>query len=319
MMQLPQDVLILEILPRRTSMKSYMKLAAPLLLCSLAACNGTPTNGLLPGSTYQLEQLTKATPKGSAFTRALAENYRIFAQEEMDEHDWNAQQIFAKKGLAAADGRVMPPETLEYWDVSDSTAANDLRMARARLVSMLNSDAPSRAPQWAADALSGFDCWLHEQYEAWEFDKIAACRGAFITAMDLIAAPPKAAATPAVAPAATAPAADPTIYLVFFDFDKSDLSPEATRVIAKAAKAIAAGYRTNIKVDGYTDTSGTVPYNLKLSVRRSQAVQGELIRNGIPGSSIRIEGFGEGDQLTPTPDGVREPQNRRATIDLMGR
>lgn len=298
-------------------MKSYMKLAAPLLLCGLAACNGTPANGLLPGSVYQLEQLTKATPKGSAFTRALTENYRVFAQDEKDEYDWNAQQIFAKKGLAAADGKVMPPETLEYWDVSDPTAANDLRMARSRLVAMLNSDAPNRTPQWAADALVNFDCWLHEQYEAWEFDKIAACRGAFITAMDQINAPPKAAAAPP--PAAAAPAADPAIYLVFFDFDKSDLSPEALRVIANAAKAITAGRKTNIKVDGYTDTSGTASYNLKLSVRRSQAVQAELIRNGIPASSIRIEGLGEGGLLTQTPDGVREPQNRRATIDLMGR
>lgn len=297
-------------------MKSYMKLAAPLLLCSLAACNGTPANGLLPGSVYQLEQLTKATPKGSAFTRALTENYRVFAQDEKDEYDWNAQQIFATKGLAAADGKVMPPETLEYWDVSDPAAANDLRMARIRLVNMLNSDAPNRAPQWAADALVNFDCWLHEQYEAWEFDKIAACRGAFITAMDKIAAPPKAAATQAPA---TAPAADPTTYLVFFDFDKSDLSPEASRIIANAAKAITAGRKTNIKVDGYTDTSGTAAYNLKLSVRRSQAVHGELIRNGVPASSIRIEGLGEGGLLAQTPDGVREPQNRRATIDLMGR
>lgn len=298
-------------------MKSYMKLAAPLLLCGLAACNGTPANGLLPGSVYQLEQLTKTTPRGSAFSRALTENYRVFAQDEKDEYDWNAQQIFAKKGLAAAEGKVIQPETLEYWEISDPVAANDLLMARTRLVNMLNSDAPNRAPQWAADALSNFDCWLHEQYEAWEFDKIAACRGAFITAMDLIAAPPKAAAAPA--PAAIAPAADPAIYLVFFDFDKSDLSPEARRIIANAAKAITAGRQTNIKVDGYTDTSGTAAYNLKLSVRRSQAVQSELIRNGIPASSIRIEGLGEGGLLTQTPDGVREPQNRRATIDLLGR
>ncbi len=298
-------------------MKSYMKLAAPLLLCGLAACNGTPANGLLPGSVYQLEQLTKATPKGSAFTRALTENYRVMAQEEKDEYDWNAQQIFAKKGLAAADGNAMPPETLEYWDVSDPVAANDLRMGRARLINMLNSDAPNRAPQWAADALSKFDCWLHEQYEGWQFDEIAACRGAFIIAMDQIAAPPKVAAAPA--PAAIAPAADPAIYLVFFDFDKSDLSQEAVRIIANAAKAITAGRKTNIKVDGYTDTSGSTAYNLKLSIRRSQAVQGELVRNGIPAASIRIEGLGEGGLLTQTPDGVREPQNRRATIDLMGR
>ena len=298
-------------------MKQYLKLAAPLVLCGLAACNGTPTNGLLPGSVYQLEQLNKAAPKGSPFTQALTANYRVFAQDEKDEYDWNAQQIFAKKGLAAADGIAMPPESMDYWTISEPLAANDLRAARARLVNMLGSDAPNRAPQWAANAQVNFDCWLHEQYEGWEFDKIAICRSAFTNAMDLIYAPPKPVA--AVSPAKIAPAKDPSIYMVFFDFDKSDLSPEGRKIIVGAAKAIAAGHQSNIKIDGYTDTSGTAAYNLRLSVRRGEAVRKELINDGVDPAAIRVEGLGENGLLTQTPDGVREPQNRRATIDLMGR
>jgi OOP family OmpA-OmpF porin len=298
-------------------MKPYAKLAVPLLFCGLAACNGTPTNGLLPGSVYQLEQLNMAAPRGSAFTQALTANYRVFAQDERDEYDWNAQQIFAKKGLAAADGIAMPPESMEYWDISDGPAANDLRAARTRLMTMLNSDAPTRFPQWAANAQTNFDCWLHEQYEGWEFDKIAVCRGAFMNAMNLIYAPPKPVA--AVEPAKLAPTADPSIFIVFFDFDKSDLSPEARKIIAGAARSITAGHLSKIKIDGYTDTSGTAAYNLRLSIRRGKAVEQELISDGIPAADIRIEGMGETGLLAKTPDGVREPQNRRATIDLMGR
>jgi len=298
-------------------MNTYKMLAAPLLFVGLVACTGTPSNGLLPGSVYQLEQLNMAKPTGSAFTQALTANYRVFAQAEKDEADWQAQQIFAKKGLIAAAGNAPPPEEFSEWSVADDAALKDLQSARERLVTMLRGDAPGRFPQWAANAQTNFDCWLHEQHEGWEFDEIAECRANFVTAMGLIYAPAKASAAPR--PEEIAPANDPALYMVFFDFDKSDLSPEARGIVANAAKAIAAGHLAKIKIDGYTDTSGTDRYNLNLSARRGEAVRQELVRDGVPPDTISIEGKGEANPLQKTSDGVREPQNRRATIDLMGR
>jgi OOP family OmpA-OmpF porin len=301
-------------------MKSYTLFAVPLLLAGLAACNGTPANGLIPYSTYQLEQLTKATPTGSSFTQFLTADYRTFAQGEKDEYDWNAQKIFATKGLAAADGTAVPPERIEDWSFSsgDAAAVGDLTAARARLVTMLGGDAPTRFPEWAATAQTKFDCWLHEQHEGWETDEIAACRAAFIKAMEQINAPVKAAEAPAPAPAAAPAKMAPAAYIVFFDFDKSDLKPEARRIIASAAQAIKAGHGIKIQITGFTDTMGTVPYNIKLSYRRGNSVEQELVRDGVPAGSIGVDGKGKGDLLVPTPDEVREPKNRRATIELMG-
>jgi outer membrane protein OmpA-like peptidoglycan-associated protein len=71
---------------------------------------------------------------------------------------------------------------------------------------------------------------------------------------------------------------------------------------------------TRIEVNGYTDLSGTPQYNQGLSVRRAQAVAGELVRDGVPQSAIDIHGFGETHPLVPTAQGVREPQNRRVEI-----
>lgn len=298
-------------------MRTCSILAVPLMLAGLVACTGTPTNGLLPGSVYQLEQLNMAKPTGSAFTQALTANYRVFAQAEKDEYDWLAQQIFAKKGLAAAAGNAPPPEEFSEWSVADGAALRDLRAARERLMTMLRSDAPARFPQWAANAQTSFDCWLHEQHEGWEFDEIAECRANFMTAMDQIYAPAKTSLAPVVEK--IAPAKDPALYMVFFDFDKSDLSPEARAIVASAAKAIAAGHSAKIKIDGYTDTSGADRYNLNLSARRGDSVRRELVRDGVAAGTISIEGKGETDLLQKTIDGVREPQNRRATIDLMGR
>ena len=59
-----------------------------------------------------------------------------------------------------------------------------------------------------------------------------------------------------------------------------------------------------------------MPTILALSQRRAQSVMSELVRLGIPAGNIVISWKGETEPLVPTPDGVREPQNRRVEIIL---
>jgi outer membrane protein OmpA-like peptidoglycan-associated protein len=127
---------------------------------------------------------------------------------------------------------------------------------------------------------------------------------------DFGAAPPAPAPIPVAAPAPS-PARS---YLVFFDWDKATLSDRARGIIREAADNSTKVQYTRIEVNGYTDTSGSPQYNMGLSVRRAQAVAGELVRDGVPKGSISIQGFGQTHLLVPTADGVREPQNRRVEI-----
>jgi outer membrane protein OmpA-like peptidoglycan-associated protein len=126
------------------------------------------------------------------------------------------------------------------------------------------------------------------------------------------AAPPPApvvvAPPPAPAPART--------YLVFFDWDRADLTDRARQVIAEAAQATTRVQVTRIQVNGYTDLSGTARYNMGLSIRRAQNVENELVRLGVPRDAISIQGYGMTHPLVPTAAGVREPQNRRVEIIL---
>ncbi len=69
-----------------------------------------------------------------------------------------------------------------------------------------------------------------------------------------------------------------------------------------------------IHVNGHTDRAGTDAYNLALSERRARAVQAELTNQGFTANQITISGKGESENLVPTGDGVREPQNRRVEI-----
>jgi OmpA-OmpF porin, OOP family len=55
-----------------------------------------------------------------------------------------------------------------------------------------------------------------------------------------------------------------------------------------------------------------------LSLRRANAVKAVLVREGIPAKRIVVVDKGESQPLSPTPDGVREPQNRRVEIVLEG-
>jgi outer membrane protein OmpA-like peptidoglycan-associated protein len=124
--------------------------------------------------------------------------------------------------------------------------------------------------------------------------------------------PPPAAPAPIAAPA---PAPSRT-YLVFFDWDRADLTERARSIISEAAQNSTHVQYTKIAVNGYTDLSGTAAYNQRLSVRRAQAVAAELVRDGVPKTAINIQGFGESNPLVPTAAGVREPQNRRVEIIL---
>ena len=119
---------------------------------------------------------------------------------------------------------------------------------------------------------------------------------------------------PAVAPVPVAAAA--RTYLVFFDWDRAELTPRARQVVSEAAQATTRTQVTRIEVNGYTDTSGKAGYNQGLSVRRAQNVASELVRDGVPRAAISIQGFGQTRLLVPTADGVREPQNRRVEILL---
>ncbi len=105
-------------------------------------------------------------------------------------------------------------------------------------------------------------------------------------------------------------------FIVFFDFDKSNLTDKAQEVVAEAVKTAKANGMVKVMVTGHTDTVGSDGYNQALSERRANSVKDEMVREGMDGSTIAIEGKSFHDPLVPTGPGVREPQNRQAVIDL---
>jgi OmpA-OmpF porin, OOP family len=131
-------------------------------------------------------------------------------------------------------------------------------------------------------------------------------------------APEEAPAAAVVAPPAPPPAAvasSQQIFIVFFEFDKSALTPDGKKVVDAAASAFKSG-KSGVAIAGYTDLAGTQQYNLALSHRRADVVKSALVKDGVPASAINEAWHGKDNPRVPTADGVREPQNRRVEITL---
>ncbi|MGH6718340.1 MAG: OmpA family protein [Alphaproteobacteria bacterium] len=134
--------------------------------------------------------------------------------------------------------------------------------------------------------------------------------------------PPEPAPAPAAAetpppptpPPAPEPEPIPGPYLVFFDWDKSDIRPDALAILEEAAANFQKFGIARIVVTGHADRSGPDAYNLNLSKRRADAVKATLLTLGVPDAQITGYWKGESEPLVPTEDGVREPQNRRVEI-----
>jgi OOP family OmpA-OmpF porin len=103
-------------------------------------------------------------------------------------------------------------------------------------------------------------------------------------------------------------------YIVFFEWDKSDITPEAATILNNAASAYANCGSAAVMLAGHADRSGSSQYNVGLSQRRANAVRSYMTARGIPDSRISSEAFGESMPRVPTADGVRELQNRRVEI-----
>ena len=122
---------------------------------------------------------------------------------------------------------------------------------------------------------------------------------------------PKPVAKPKPKPAPPPP---PRSFIVFFDWDKSNIRADAQRVIeAATAYAKRRGF-VRVNLAGHADRSGSAKYNMGLSLRRAAAVKAAFVKLGFSAGQISTVGRGESDPLVSTADGVREPRNRRVEI-----
>jgi outer membrane protein OmpA-like peptidoglycan-associated protein len=114
------------------------------------------------------------------------------------------------------------------------------------------------------------------------------------------------------------PAAAAKDFIVYFPFDSEVLTPQAKQVIAEAARYQKQLGGPSATIVGYTDAAGSEGYNQALSERRSQVVRQDLLAQGVRDGAVEMAWKGKHDLAVKTPDGVKEPANRRVTIVIGG-
>ncbi|MCB2096322.1 MAG: OmpA family protein [Parvularculaceae bacterium] len=147
----------------------------------------------------------------------------------------------------------------------------------------------------------------------WNFGAAAAAAPQYKDCWDGSSVPVAADCPPQLTEDASA-ALDPINVIVYFDYDKSNLTPEASNLIREASARALANDVDTVVVSGHADRSGGSAYNQALSERRASVVRDALVANGISADNIRVESFGEDRPAKPTEDGVREPLNRRTEV-----
>ena len=104
--------------------------------------------------------------------------------------------------------------------------------------------------------------------------------------------------------------------MVYFPWDQYVLTPEAQSVVQQSADYAKEGNATHIVIVGHTDTSGGFAYNMRLSERRAKGTADALVGAGVPQAIINVDWKGKTDLAVQTPDGVKEPLNRRSTVSI---
>src|SRR5262249_39291117 len=158
---------------------------------------------------------------------------------------------FARRGLQSAGGEVVLPEDPVNRDLPEDSLS-EISDVRTRLLAALDGGARDNKPEVAARAQSRFDCWLGQPEEHFPEGHSSACRDELLAALAEMEAPP-------AAPAPVAPA----VYLVLFDFDKSNINAAGQAVINQVISDYNANKSTAVSVTGHTDRAGSEEYNEK--------------------------------------------------------
>jgi len=247
---------------------------------------------------WDIDAVRNMAPQGSAFSQGLREGYIELADSETPNFANPSYNHFIRKAVGSAQGLAIMPDMVSLRALNDAQV-DELSAARARLMAGLEGNGRLKAPDAAARAQTSFDCWLENEGEG-DVAGAAECKAAFEAAM---------------AEVEQALASDiGNVYLVFFAWDRADITPVAATILDQVANDFAEGEVPTLILSGHTDTTGTADYNMALSERRARAVAAELVARGVPETALEVTWFGETQLRVPTGDNVREPQNRRVEM-----
>jgi outer membrane protein OmpA-like peptidoglycan-associated protein len=105
---------------------------------------------------------------------------------------------------------------------------------------------------------------------------------------------------------------------VLFDLGKFSLSEDAKLKLARLSGVILSHPGLNLAIEGYTDSTGSEDFNLKLSQQRAEAVRSFLVSQGLSPDAVTAAGLGEDRPVADNTTAAGRQQNRRVEIIVSG-
>jgi len=265
--------------------------AGPFLL---AACETSAIDD-------QLGQIERNPGQGSAFAKALHKEY-IGLARSFQQSDFPSEALFwGDKSAKAGTGAEPPWEAVESQGLPPDPLA-EARKSEARLNAAIAAGAKTSDPADLAIAQAAFDCTIHDWQAVYKL-VTDGCRVRFEEAASRLEK--RALAEPRV-----------TSFWIYFEFGRFDIQPEAAYILDTAVAAIKQQGAKEVVLTGHTDTVGSAEYDLRLSHKRARSAKQYLIQRGVPASIVTDRGKGKTELRVPTPDNVREHENRNVLVEL---
>jgi peptidoglycan-associated lipoprotein len=101
--------------------------------------------------------------------------------------------------------------------------------------------------------------------------------------------------------------------VVYFDFDKYDLTPEARAILLAHAEKLK-GASVAVRLEGHADERGSREYNIALGEKRAKAVRDFLSLQGVKAASLETVSYGEERPVATGHDEASYSQNRRVEV-----
>lgn len=274
---------------------------------------------------YDEDTAKSAQPAGQQFHQTLFSEYRKLSSSRDGWADGIDAELFNHKALLASTRTAVREDSV--WDrhLSDDQR-NVFTAAKVRLENVFDAGGRELAPVETGTAQVSYDCWIEATERKSQSDS-QGCKNKFEQAIaaaeakshyklgqvDIPAPPPVPAAPPPVVH--SKPFKD--YYRVHFNFDKTSLVPESESVLSQAIHDAEVHSDLKISLRAHADRSGSDSYNMALSRRRAEAILARMAAAGISQDRLVIvQAVGESRPLVPTPDGVKNVENRTVEIDL---
>ncbi|WP_297765862.1 OmpA family protein [uncultured Muriicola sp.] len=104
---------------------------------------------------------------------------------------------------------------------------------------------------------------------------------------------------------------------VYFDTNKSNIKGTSVETLNKLAGILKEYPKTEILVEGHTDSAGSDEYNMGLSKLRAESVTNYLIGQGILGGRFTTKWFGETQPVADNATAEGKSKNRRVEIGIV--